>query len=90
MLSDRLRSFLMGWCNVDAAPEEAAGMLRSPEGAAYRDWLPGELAAAIRAGELTPAVLTDLTYVDFGSQVAVDAWLRKRWAMWFTEPYPGD
>jgi hypothetical protein len=90
MLSERLRSFLAGWGDADAAPQEAAAMLRSPEGTAYRRWLPAELGAAIRSGELTPAVLTDLTSVRFQDQQAVDRWLRQRWSMWFAEPYPGD
>jgi hypothetical protein len=89
MISERLARFLRTWCDVDTQPEEAAKMLASGSGAYYADWLEGELLAAARAGELTPDSLGQLTNRWFAAQSDVDAWLRRVWPMWFSQPYPG-
>jgi len=89
MISERLRDFLLSWCNPDTQPEEVAEMLCGRSGAYYADWLEGELLATARAGEFTPKSLERLTGLWFAGQPDVDAWLRRIWPMWFGRQYPG-
>jgi hypothetical protein len=89
MVTERLDGFLSGFCHPDEDPERVRAMLHGPSRAHFMSWLPGDLAAAIRAGDLTPARMNELTSLSFLSQDEVDEWLRKRWGSWFSEPYPG-
>lgn len=86
MPSQRLREFLEGWCGLDADAEETAQMLDGPDGAYYRDWLPGELDQAIRGHEITPEFASTWLNLYFENQEAVDGWLRRRWDLWFRGP----
>jgi hypothetical protein len=88
MISERLRDFLLSWCNPDTQPEEVAEMLHDGSGAYYADWLEAELLAAARHGEFTPKSLERLTGLWFTGQSDVDAWLRQIWPMWFERQYP--
>ena len=89
MVSERLRDFLLSWCNPDTQPEEVAEMLSDTRGSYYKGWLEGELLAAARSGELTPQSLKRLTGLWFADQPGVDAWLRSIWPTWFGRSYPG-
>lgn len=90
MVSERLQDFLLAWCNPDSDVSEAAEMLHRPRNTDYREWLPGELLAAARAGELTPEAMEDLTGGGgFRTQADVQRWLDKVWPLWFGRPYPG-
>jgi hypothetical protein len=89
MVSERLREFLRTWVNSATEPEYTAGWLRSPSGKPYQEWLPQELLAAFRAGELTPQSLAGLTGLAFDDRADIESWLREVWPMWFGRPYPG-
>ena len=89
MVSERLRDFLLSWCNPDTQPEEVAAMLHGAGGAYYADWLEGELLAAARSGEFTPKSLERLTGLWFAEERDVEQWLREVWPLWFNRPYPG-
>lgn len=88
MLSDRLRDFLEVWSGPDADAEDTAEMLRQPGGVYYLEWLPRELGLAIRQHEFTPELMSNMLGMHFEDQAALDRWLRRRWEMWFSEPYP--
>lgn len=88
MLSVRLREFLQVWCGPDADGEDTAEMLRRPGGTYYLEWLPRELGQAIHEHELTPELMSNMLEMHFEDQAALDRWLRRRWGMWFSEPYP--
>ena len=88
MLSERLRDFLEVWAGPDADAEDTAEMLRQPGGAYYLEWLPRELGQAIREREITPELMSSMLAMHFDDQAAVDRWLRRRWEMWFSQPYP--
>jgi hypothetical protein len=88
MLSERLREFLAVWAGPDADAEDTAEMLRQSGGAYYLEWLPDELGQAIREREITPELMSSLLAMHFDDQAAVDRWLRRRWEMWFSQPYP--
>ena len=88
MLSERLREFLDVWCGPEADAEDTAEMLRRPGGAYYLEWLPRELGQAILQHELTPELMSNMLAMHFETQAALDTWLRRRWDMWFAEPYP--
>ena len=89
MLSERLREFLRVWSGPDADGEDTAEMLRGPGGAYYREWLPRELGQAIREREITPELMSGMLAMHFADQATLDGWLRRRWEMWFSAPYPG-
>ena len=42
MVSERLRDFLLAWCNPDSDLSETAEMLHRPRNTDYREWLPRE------------------------------------------------
>jgi hypothetical protein len=89
MLSQRLLDFLEDWCGMDSDPEDAAEMLRGPDGPYYLPWLPGELAVAIREHAITPELMSNMVMLHFEDQEEIDRWLRQCWQTWFTQPYPG-
>lgn len=89
MVSQRLRDFLLAWCNPETQPEETASMLGGKSGSYYRDWLESEMLAAAREGEFTPKAVARLTGLGFDDQREVDDWLRTVWPLWFSRPYPG-
>lgn len=89
MISDRLENFLLSWCNPDSTIEDAARMLQRPSNAEYQEWLPRELLAVVRSGELTPQALDELTGGGgFDTRADVDQWLREVWPAWFGRTYP--
>lgn len=88
MLSKRLQDFLLNWSNPDVKLEDAGEFLRSPDGAPFLQWLPDELLAARRDGELTADAAIDLTGLHFDDQADVDDWLGDIWRIWFGKAYP--
>lgn len=64
-------------------------MLRGSGGAYYLEWLPRELGQAIREREITPELVSNMLAMHFEDQAALDRWLRQRWDMLFSRPYPG-
>jgi len=47
------------------------------------------LAAATRAGSITPETADEIMMRDFDDQQELDRWLREAWAEWFPgEPCP--
>jgi hypothetical protein len=88
VLSEDLQDFLQSWCNMDSDPSEAAEMLREPGNDEYYAWLPRELLAAARSGDLTPEVMVGQTGVAFRTQADVQRWLASVWPLWFGQPYP--
>lgn len=88
MITNDLAEFMTEWCGMDADPDETSRMLRGPSRAYYLSWLPRDIEAAVRGGDLTPDVMQRLTGFVFTDQTDVDRWVREKWLLWFDGPSP--
>ena len=91
MLSERLKEFVAGWCDVDLDISDVSEILRESPDYGFSLWLKDDLRQAISNDEFTPQLVVKLTNVGVSDQAEVDQWLRGLWTTWFPgDTYPKD
>ena len=83
MITESLQHVLSTYGHADTDISGLTRLLGSTQPPAWLASFHDDLAGAILAGSLTPAVVDELTRRDFDDQAAVDHWLRRAWAIWF-------
>ncbi|WP_187414959.1 vWA domain-containing protein [Nonomuraea sp. PA05] len=88
MITRDLAEFITAWCGMDQDPDETTRMLHGKARPYYLSWLPRDLEAAVRNGDMTAEAMERLTGYVFAGQEDVHQWIREKWLLWFDTPAP--